>query len=89
MDENLSWQARLVKANINITHIDYDHNMLYLDFAYRPRSGQPQKWMKTVFSLDCDYNIGYTTGVSKYINWEKTAEEVCKEVLKLRKELEG
>jgi hypothetical protein len=45
--------------------------------------------MKTVFSLDCDYNIGYTTGVSKYINWEKTAEEVCKEVLKLRKELEG
>lgn len=89
MDEDFSWRARLAKSNINITSIDYEHNLIYLDFAYRPHSGQSQKWAKTVFDLSCDYAAEYPLGVSKDINWDDTSNKICKEVLKLRKELEG
>lgn len=82
MDE-LSWRARLAKSNINITNIDWDNNLLYYDFAYRPYSGAPQRWGKTVTAA-----IFYT-GVKEDIDWEATADRLKDEVLALRKELEG
>lgn len=82
MDE-LSWRARLLKSNINITNIDWDNNLLYYDFAYRPHSGAPQRWGKTVTAA-----IFYP-GVKEDIDWEATVSRIKDEVLSLRKELEG
>lgn len=72
-----SWRAKLAKANINITNIDYDHMMVFFDFSYRPYPGKPQKWMKSCDSLK--------PGES----WSKLADRLCGLVLELRKELEG
>ena len=80
MDENLSWRARLAKANINITHIDFANNIVYYDFAYRPYGGANPKWVKTLTAL---------IWVGKDIDWEKTADRLREETLSLRKELEG
>ena len=76
MDEPLSWRGALAKSNINITHIDYDNQVVYFDFAYRPHSGAPQKWVKTLDGLKTDET------------WKELAERIQKLVLVLRKELE-
>lgn len=76
MDE-MSWQSKLLKANINITRIDTDNKWIYFDFAYRPYTGALQRWGKTV--------VGYNS-----LEDEGALVEGLKEaVLKLRKELEG
>ena len=78
MDENLSWRAKLAKANINITHIDYEHHVVYFDFAYRPYSGTPQRWVKTLYQYQYkDDSIESITDHLRII------------VLSLRKELEA
>lgn len=90
MDE-MSWQAKLLKSNINITKIDYDHGLVYFDFAYRPYSGVPQKWGKTVAAIEVDELKSYNSAgeLCKYIDWSKMANRIRSEVLELRKELEG
>lgn len=45
--ENAECRAQLLKANINVTRLDYEHGIIYYDFAYRPYSGAPQRWGKT------------------------------------------
>ena len=60
MDEDLSWQAKLAKHNINILNVtitreknpDGTHDEVvrwYYEFMYHPRPGQT-KWSKTFFS---------------------------------------
>lgn len=85
MDEYLSWRARLLKSNINITRVDFRHALLYVDFAYRPRSGMPQKWGKTITDIKQYQDMTGTI----CNDWEKTADNTLKDILSLRKELEG
>ena len=77
MDETLSWQARLAKSNINITHIDYDHQTVYFDFSYRPYPGAPQRWAKSLLWYE------------EPVDWEHFADALKLKALELRKELEG
>lgn len=78
MDEP-SWRAKLLKANINITNIDYENRTIYFDFAYRPGPGKPQRWAKTFAWLEEDAQI----------DMGLVAEQLKENVLELRKELEG
>lgn len=76
MDE-MSWQSRLLKTNINITNIDTTNKWIYFDFAYRPYPNASQRWGKTV--------VGYQS-----LEDEDALVEGLKDaVLRLRKELEG
>lgn len=93
MDESrtLSWQASLAKSNINILNIDHDTQTWFYEFMYHPKPGQT-KWCKTFFknpvesTLDdnCRRVTAFTFGSASAI-----AAEIMKEVLELRKELEG
>lgn len=83
MDESLSLRAKLLKSNINITNIDWENGLLYYDFAYRPYSGAPQRWCKTVS------HVIFNKGVKSYIDWGATVDNLKNEVLALRKELEN
>lgn len=47
MDET-SWRLALLKAGINITNIDFENDLVYFDFAYRPSPGGPRVWGKSV-----------------------------------------
>ena len=89
MDETLSWRARLAKSNINILGIDGDK--WYYEFMYHPRPGQT-KWCKTYFDIPQDIKHNPDDPI-KWEKVEKTPDEIAtllsKEVLKLRKELEG
>ena len=73
MDE-MSWRARLAKSNINI--LDIHDNMVFIEFTYHPKPGV-FKWCKTA------YAFAEGTRVWDLADW------VLKEVLALRKELEG
>lgn len=73
MDE-VSWRAGLARKNINILNIDDER--WYYEFAYHPRPGQT-KWCKTFLAT--------TSGRAP----EAVAEQLQREVLALRKELEG
>lgn len=84
MDE-LSWRAKLLKSNINITRVDYRHGLLYVDFAYRPYAGGTQRWGKTITDLVQSEDI--IGGVQT--NWDRTAANALEDILSLRKELEG
>lgn len=75
--EEPTWQIKLLKAGINITHIDTDNNYVYFDFAYRPNPGKPRVWGKSM--LDA----------TEFNSWEAMTDEVKEMVLKLRMELEG
>ena len=75
MDESLSWRAKLAKSNINI--LDIHDNMVFLEFTYHPYSGGPFKWCKTVYPFREGMRV------------EDLAEGMMKEVLSLRKEMEG
>ena len=51
MDEDYTIRTKLIKSNINIKHIDFDNNVLYFDFSYRPHSGAMQKWSSTFYIM--------------------------------------
>lgn len=87
MDE-LSWQAKLAKLNINITNVDVDNNILFYDFSYRPFSGASPKWVKTTTTPIMDTYQALEEGTPT-VDWEATTDKLRKEVLELRKELEG
>lgn len=72
MDE-LSWQAKLAKTNINILSID-DERWFY-EFMYHPYAGQT-KWCKTFYVTHKDRSPG------------AVADDIIREVARLRRELE-
>lgn len=72
MDE-MSWRARLARGNINILGVDDER--WYYEFMYHPRPGQV-KWCKTFLEVKRGRNL------------EAVAQELEREVLRLRKELE-
>lgn len=95
MDEDLSWQAKLAKHNINILNVtitreknpDGTHDEVvrwYYEFMYHPRPGQT-KWSKTFFSpnqstvSDASLNPYSITDMSPLI---------IRQVATLRRELE-
>ena len=92
MDE-LSWQAKLAKSNINILNIDLSEHKstatVYYEFMYRPRPGQI-KWCKTFTDVhgrlykDKDSGEFYLP-----IEGDDIYRKLSKEALSLRKELEG
>lgn len=86
--DGMSWRAKLAKSNINILNIDEDR--WYYEFMYHPRPGQT-KWCKTYYTLreGVDTNYSRLTNKSYMGDPETIANNVMKEVLSLRKELEG
>lgn len=74
MDE-MSWRARLAKANINLLNHQQggDYN-LYIEFTYHPKPGV-FKWCKTI--------------IPRITDPEAKVDYILDEVLALRKELEG
>lgn len=85
MDENLSWRAKLAKANINI--LSMDPRGVYIEFTYHPKPGV-FKWCKTV--IENMYPLNQAGDVQEYEDFqEMNAQYILDEVLKLRKELEG
>lgn len=92
MDE-LSWQARLAKSNINILNLSRAKNGesadVYYEFMYHPRSGQT-KWCKTVTYVESEeVEIADGTWERFMLTGDEIADALLKEVLKLRKELEA
>ena len=89
MDE-LSWQARLAKQNINILSTDQDR--WFYEFMYHPYSGST-KWCKTFYDVPM-VNIAPEDrkffGADELIERdpEEIASGIIKEVAKLRRELE-
>lgn len=73
-NNDLSWRAKLAKANINIKNMH--GGIVYFDFAYRPYAGANQKWASTIYWPGPDDTI------------EVVAHEIRELVLDLRKELE-
>ena len=85
MDENLSWRARLAKANINI--LSMDRRRVYIEFTYHPRPGI-FKWCKTV--VENRYPLSEAGAAQEYEDFqEMNAQYILDDVLALRKELEG
>lgn len=98
MDEtNLSWRARLAKANINILKLEMintSHGVVYrwfFEFTYHPKPGV-FKWCKTYYDIKPKVSVP----ADDPAQWqyeerspEVMAEMVLDEVLSLRKELEG
>lgn len=87
MDE-LSWQARLAKQNINI--LDIDEERWFYEFMYHPYSGST-KWCKTFYKVPFTIEVPDDDPV-KWVKYESDPEEIAagliKEVAKLRRELE-
>ena len=79
MDE-LSWRAKLAKANINI--LDIHDEKIFLEFTYHPKPGV-FKWCKTAFSLRDKDLIGAPEEYQKAY-----AQQILDKVLSIRKELE-
>lgn len=75
MDE-LSWRAKLAKSNINILSIDPTGQVIMVEFTYHPKPGV-FKWCKTAFPFVKEWDLS------------QTAESILRNVLSLRKELEG
>ena len=75
MDE-LSWRAKLAKSNINILSIDPTNDIMVVEFTYHPKPGT-FKWCKTAFPYIKEWDLS------------QTAESLLRNVLSLRKELEG
>ena len=73
MEENLSWQAKLARHNINILNID-DERWFY-EFMYHPYQGST-KWSKTFIIIE------------KNASPAEVASDLIREVAKLRRELE-
>lgn len=91
--DGMSWRARLAKSNINILNID--EFRWYYEFMYHPRPGQT-KWCKTYLEVPIGEPKQLTDNpMSGYYREpvdnspETIADILQREVLKLRKELEG
>lgn len=74
MDE-LSWRARLAKSNINI--LDIHDDIVFLEFTYHPKAGT-FKWCKTYYYLG-----------KNDLAEDEIADHLLRQILRLRKELEG
>lgn len=74
MDEDLSWRARLAKANINI--LDIRGQLVSIEFTYHPKPGV-FKWCKTL--------VTFKEGMKA----NELADKILEDVLSLRKELEA
>lgn len=89
MDE-MSWRAKLAKANINILNIvwsDADSQAdIYYEFMYHPRPGQT-KWCKTFSRVRGYYDEESDTQC--VVTEDGILATLTKDVLALRKELEG
>ena len=72
--DGMSWQARLARKNINILNIDDER--WYYEFMYHPYQGQT-KWCKTFYATHYGRDP------------EAVAQDIEREVLRLRKELEA
>lgn len=89
MDENLSWRAKLAKANINILNITIErtnNGIIYkwfFEFTYHPKPGT-FKWCKTYLDIPGRKDDNWTAWTTP----EDASEMIIAEVLKLRKELE-
>lgn len=87
MDE-LSWQAKLAKQNINILSID-DERWFY-EFMYHPYAGST-KWCKTFYNVPIKVDVPNNNPID-WVKVERSMEEIAagiiKEVGKLRRELE-
>lgn len=85
----LSWRARLAKANINILNIEFEDEthssaVVYYEFMYHPYRGST-KWSKTFTEV-----TGQSTGaLPKPITFDDIGVKLSEEVLRLRKELEN
>lgn len=82
MDENLSWRAKLAKANINILKVE--KNRWYLEFTYHPRPGV-FKWCKTFVEVPFWPCADDEVEDAEIIN----TNAILETILELRKELEG
>ena len=82
MDEDLSWRARLAKANINILSVN--RNKWYVEFTYHPRPNV-FKWCKTFIEVPFWPYAEDEVEDAEMIN----ANHILDTVLSLRKELEG
>lgn len=90
--EDLSWQARLAKANINILNIEFNEwhtkATVYYEFMYHPRQGQT-KWSKTFTEVKGDLTGDLDSGYyHTKIEGEDIYKKLSEEALSLRKELE-
>lgn len=105
MDEmkNLSWRARLAKANVNILSITLEKtpqgitHRWFVEFTYHPKPGT-FKWCKTYIDVpqQTDYAQQGTQGdpdpikgAYRTIDMDEVAQFILDKVLSLRKELEG
>ena len=97
MDENLSWRAKLAKANINILSLSLVRvgsrimDRWFVEFTYHPKPGI-FKWCKTYIDITDDEVIVPDDDPAKWykvsVDSNKKAQQILDEVLKLRKELE-
>ncbi len=97
MDENLSWRAKLAKANINILSLSLVRtggkimDRWFVEFTYHPKPGV-FKWCKTYIDIPNDEVIVPDDDPVKWhkteIDPEQKAQQILESVLKLRKELE-
>ena len=81
--ENAECRAQLLKANINVTRLDYDNSMVYYDFAYRPYSGAPQRWGKTFLRVGSGVKTLNQCSLKEWIDIVKD------DALRMRKILEA
>ena len=98
MEETLSWQAQLAKANINITGVQYGTHhktcVVCFEFPYHPKPGQV-KWFKTaeefigVKSDKEELEKVIESGKLPIVYLHDLAPALKSRVLSLRKELEG
>lgn len=97
MDENLSWRAKLAKANINILSLSLVRvsgrvmDRWFVEFTYHPKPGV-FKWCKTYIDIPDDEVVVPDDDPVKWykvsVDSNKKAQQILDEVLKLRKELE-
>lgn len=99
MEETLSWQAQLAKANINITGVQYNINhkacVVCFEFPYHPKPGQV-KWFKTAeefVGVDItdkeELESIVESGKLPIVYLHDLVPALKSKVLSLRKELEG
>lgn len=92
MDE-LSWRAQLAKSNINILNLVWGDGGVVVDvfyeFMYHPYNGAT-KWCKTWTQVAGEIGEGPDGDPAQMmVNGVQIAYELKREVLSLRKELEG
>ena len=88
MDE-LSWKVRLARSSINITNITED--TWYYEFPFHPKAGQV-KWCKTFSKIGVGKTLGGTESAPYKLHLpmtdEQMANQICDDVLEMRKRLE-